>query len=207
MRTLAAMTDSVFQQLEGGWMSDDTRLSYDLVRDKILRVRAELIGKVFASRIGILPDSLYQRCCIELTCIEQCSSGLYRLSGKVPGLLGLIGDRSIRFVGTVEGKSFERRRTSGKRYELYQPLATINTSYRITGDDIELYDAPLGLGIAVVEAILADPSTCPPCVDDDQLIVPLPADMLDAVEVQSLKELEQLWLMPRDKRNDSSPSK
>jgi len=204
LNTIAAITDRVFQQLEGGWMSDDTRLSYRLVRDKVLAVRADMIKEMMG--IGSLPDSLYQRCCIELSCQELCGSGVYRKVGAIPSMAD-IGGKEIRFLGTVEGKSFERRKTAGRRYELHQPFATVNPSYRITGTEVEVTDIPLGLETVVAEVILIDPALCPPCKKDDELVLPFPALLIDKLEVRALKELEQIWLMPRDKRNDASPSK
>lgn len=206
MNSLAAITDRVFQQLEGGFVSDDSRLNIDLVRDKVLSVWAKAIERKYGSWVGALPDQLYQRCCIELECAEICGSGLARLSGVIPKLFGMLGSKNLRFVGTVDGTAYERRKSSGKRFELYQPFAQVRPSYRIIGDNIELHDAPMGLGVIVVEGVFIDPAMCPPCREDDQIFLPLP-DIHDDIEIKVMQELQQIWMMRKvDTRNDAKPN-
>lgn len=206
MRSLAALTDSVFQQLEGGVSSDDSRLNLDLVRDKVLRVYAELLGDMYRQYIGTLPDDLYRRCCIQLYCVEQCGSGLYRLTGNIPAVVSILGNRGLRFVGTVDGKPFEQRKTSGVRYEQYQPYAITNPSYRIISDKIELLDAPMGLDTIVVEGIFIDPASCPDCKGDEEVFLG-GTDLQNKIEVKALKELQQIWMMRKiDIRNDAVPN-
>lgn len=207
-RSLAAMTDSVYTQMEGGWVTDDSRLPRDLVRDKVLKISWEAIGKHFASRIGRLPSVLYQQCCIDVSCENICDSPATRLVGTLPGIMGMLGDRSLRYVGTVEGRSFSPT-TTRIPYENYQPFAGKPTpSYRITGNSIEVINAPMGLGRIMIEGIFADPTVCDLCLTDEQYIIPLPPELLDGVEVQALKELTQWWkqFARVDKRNDSVPN-
>ena len=206
MNTLAAITDRVFQQLEGGISSDDSRLNIDLIRDKVLSIYASLVTKIYASYIGMLPDGLYQRCCIEIACTDLCGSGAKRLMGKIPKLMQTIGTKNLRFVGTAEGIPYERKKNAGPRYELYQKYAVKRPSYRMIGEDIELFDTPMGLEVIVVEGIFVDPSTCPPCVPDDELILPMP-DLHAQIEVQAMKDLQQVWMQRRiDVRNDAKPN-
>lgn len=208
IRSLAAMTDSVIQQMEGGFSTDDSRLNYDLVRDKILRVSWEQIAKYYGKWVGQLPDVLYQRCCIDLACQEVCGSGVYRKTGQLPGMMGLVNGREIRFVGTVQGKPFERTTRRGKRWELYQPFSgKASPSYRIVGETLEVIDAPLGLEVVEVEGIFTDPTACKLCVEDDQFILPLSGELLNTVEVQVMKELAQVWMQRTiDKANNATPN-
>jgi len=208
MRSLAALTDSVYQQLEGGFATDDSRLNYDLVRDKVLRVSWEQIAKYYGKWIGQLPDVLYQRCCIDLACHEVCGSGVYRKTGGLPGMMGLINGKEIRFVGTVEGRPFERVKSRGKRWEMYQPFAgKTSPSYRIVGEEIEVIDAPLGLEVIEVEGIFTDPTKCKLCLTDDKFVLPLSGELLNSVEIQVMKELQQVWMQRMiDKRNDATPN-
>lgn len=206
MNTLAAITDRIFQQLEGGISSDDSRLNVDLIRDKVLSVYGSLIAKLYASYIGTLPDGLYQRCCVDIACTDLCSSGVSRLQGTIPKLMQTVGNKNIRFIGTVDGTPYERRKSAGIRYELFQKHSVTRPSYRMIGDVIELFDTPMGLEVIVVEGIFIDPSTCPPCVPDDQLVLPMP-DLHAQIEVQVMKDLQQVWMQRRiDMRNDAKPN-
>lgn len=203
MNSLAAITDRVWQQVEGGIASDDSRLNYDLVRDKVLSVWAKAIERRYSQYIGALPDELYQRCCIELACAEICGSGLARLSGTIPNLFGTLGNKNLRFVGTVDGVAYERRKSSGLDYTQFQPFAQKRPTYRITGSTIELNNAPMGLGLIVVEGIFIDPAQCPPCKTDEEIFLPLP-DIHDDIEIKVMQELQQTWLLRKvDTRNDA----
>ena len=203
-QSLDAVTSRLMNDLEQVY--DDARLNKRLVRDKVLVARANILSKYLARQLGSIDGSYYNQCCFTVSCQPVCPGApVTVLRGKIPAILGQLGKRAIKYLGTADGKTpFERRDESYTEMESYVPNSCGKTDpyYNLIGDKVDVFDPPTtNTTILMIRAVFADPYACG-CPGDDIFV---PADHIDEIEQQIKIDLSTFLLQRRiDKMNNSN---
>jgi hypothetical protein len=107
--SLHAISSRIWEEIQGGWIYDDERINLKLIRDKVNVARAKIMGEHFRKRLYV-DTSYYQQCCLDVLCEQVCKSPHKEFIVKLPQLIGTVGRKNIKFLGTVDRKvSFENR--------------------------------------------------------------------------------------------------
>lgn len=104
---LEYIASRVQKKVEGGIVTDDSRIDLDVVKDHVHEARAELLGLMKKTMLQ-LPSVYYQRIsCLEVKCEEiVCDgfgSGVYQHYIEIPSIIGAWGKRSIKSVTNATG--------------------------------------------------------------------------------------------------------
>lgn len=185
---------------------DDPRLNKRLVRDKVLVARASVLAKYLMRNIGKIDGSYYNKCCFDVKCEPVCPGApINVLRGKIPAILGTLGTRAIKYIGTVDGKvSFERKDEQLTDLVDYVPYGCSkkNPYYVLTGNKVDVFDVPTdNTTILMITAVFADPFACG-CPEDEIFV---PADHIDEIEQQIKIDLSTFLMQRRiDKMNNTN---
>jgi hypothetical protein len=185
---------------------DDARLNKRLVRDKVLVARANILSKYLSKQLGSIDGSYYNQCCFEVSCQPVCPGApVTVLRGTIPAVLGQLGKRAIKYLGTVDGKTpFERRDESYTDMKSYVPMGCGGKDpyYNLTGAKVDVFDPPTdNTTNLMIRAVFADPFACG-CPEDDIFV---PADHIDEIEQQIKIDLSTFLMQRRiDKMNNAN---
>lgn len=205
--SIKATVSRIWNEIEGGWIYDDSRLNRTLVRDKVLVIRAELLGQLFKTTLGQMPLIYYQSCCFDIHCEPFCAgSPLTVWRGKIPSTIGMGGKAAIRYLGTVDfQQAFEQRFVVSANkgdYSLFGTYSQPQPYYLLEGNQVTVYDAPAGVTKLVVQLVAANPFECPECEEEN---VYVPADHLQEIEKRVKLDLSGFLIQRKiDKRNNTN---
>lgn len=188
---------------------DDSRLNKRLIRSKVLVARAGILSKYLRQQLGTIPGQYYNECCFEVKCEPVCPGApinVYR--GKIPAILGQLGKKGIKYLGTVDGKHpFEQKDSSSEDKSDYTKSLGFTCStnapyYVLTGNKATVYDRPtIDNSILLIKGIFEDPYACG-CPEDEIFI---PADHIDEIEQQIKYDLSSYLLQRKiDKMNNAN---
>jgi len=183
---------------------DDSRLNKRLVRDKILVARSNILSKYLVRSIGNIDGSYFNTCCFEVQCEPVCKGApITVLRGKIPAVLGQLGKRGIKYLGTVDGKTpFERRDEAYSEMESYVPVGCgkKDAYYNLVGNKASVYNTPTdNTSMLMITAVFADPLACG-CEEEEVFV---PADHIDEIEQQIKIDLSTFLMQRRiDKMNN-----
>ena len=202
-RSLQAVTSRILNDLEGEY--DDTRINNKLLRDKVLVARASVIMKNYAQYPGTLPGQLYNKCCFEVACEPICPGApVTVVRGKIPSVLSSLGRHAIRYLGSVDGVSFEWKASASKQRKSYVFIGDKKEKpyFVLTGDHVEVYNRPTdNMSKFIIYGVFSDPTACE-CKDDEIFV---PEDMIDQIEQQVKYDLASFLLQRRmDKMNNTN---
>lgn len=105
---LEYIASRIQKKVEGGIVTDDSRIDLDVIKDHIHEARAEILGLMKKQTLH-LPNVYYQKIsCLEVKCEEivcdGIGSGVYQYYVDMPSsLIGAWGKRSIKRVSNVDG--------------------------------------------------------------------------------------------------------
>ena len=203
-QSLEAVTSRLMNDLIAVY--DDTRLNRKMVRDKILVARANILSKYLRQHLGSIPGQYYNQCCFDVKCEPVCAGApINVIRGKIPALLGQLGKRSLKYLGTIDGKSpFEWRDEASTEFESYAQFGCDkkNPYFVLVGQKAEVYDLPtVDTKILMVRGVFEDPFVCG-CPEDEIFV---PADHIDEIE-QHIKVDLATYLIQRkiDKMNNTN---
>lgn len=211
--SINAIASRIFNEIEGGWIYDNSRINIRMLEDKVHATRAKLLGERYGKKIGAIPGQYYALCCIDFVCVDACDnpeSGVKILRATIPPLIGSIGRKAIRYIGTVDRKtSFEWRSSyEANDYTSFLPFASTRKDpyVLITGDKADLYNPPTyNLKKAVIIGIFGDPTACGDCEDKDKRYN-IPEDHISDIEKYVKADIAGLLLQRRvDKINNANP--
>jgi hypothetical protein len=203
--SLEAVTSRIWHELEGGWIYDDSRFHREIVRDKVLTARADLLAEYFAKG-GVIHPQHYSECCFDIECRNVCDSPIQEQTIPAPPIIGgLLAFRSIKYLGSADRRiPFEQR----------QSFQDVGGSYLLSGtppkrpyfvhlqNRFHLYDVPAGMTTVRLVAIFANPLECN-CSESDIFV---PVDYLDKIEKKVKLDLSGFLLQRKiDKRNNAVP--
>lgn len=205
-QSLDATTWRIIEDLEGVY--DDSRIGYDVVRDKVLVARASVLMKNFARYPGNLPPQLYNVCCFEVACEPVCPGApIEVVRGHLPSApLATLGKRAISYLGSADyAHAFEWRDepiTIKRSYVMFGSERKESPYYVMTGDSVEVYNRPTeNMTNFIIRAIFADPHACE-CPDDKIFV---PQDLIDQIEQQVKYDIASIKLQRKmDKMNNTN---
>ena len=203
--SLAATVSRIWNEIEGGYIYDDSRLNPTLIRGKVLVERAKLLTTLYMSYPFAIPDLYYQRCCFDIVCKQVCDSPMVETVATIPNIIGALGARSIKYVGGADGKSpYERTNGFGNTgsYSIFAKKK--KASYHILGHNTAIFEnLPEGVKKGMIIGLFADPFACE-CLEDENSIY-IPADHVSDIEKAVKLELSGFLLQRKiDKRNNAN---
>lgn len=198
---LDAVVSRIWNELDGGWLFDDSRLSPILIRDKVLVERAKLINDMFMSWPGPLPMQYFNECCLEIECKQVCDSPVSSEVAMLPSQI--ITHRGIRYVGSPDYmKPFSKAQSFAQNDENYllAPAKKKDPTYIEGQDKLTFFDLPVGTNKILVIALWSDPLACG--CKDDQIFIP--SEKISELEKMVKLELSGFLLQRKvDKRNNT----
>lgn len=198
---LDAVVSRIWNELDGGWLFDDSRLSPILIRDKVLVERAKMLNDLYLSWAGPLPMQYYNECCLDIECLPVCDSPVSSEVAMLPSQI--ISSNGIRYIGSPDySRSFSRSQTITQKQESYllAPAKKKDATYILGQDKITFFDLPAGITKVLVVALWADPLACK--CKDDQIFIP--AEKISDLEKAVKLELSGFLLQRKvDKRNNT----
>lgn len=207
-QSLKAVTSSIWNDMEGGLGTDDTRINQRMVRDRVLKKRANLLGRLLSRYIGNIPGGYFNTCCLPLSCEEVCPGSKERVwRVQLPPLVGQLGKRSVRYLGTVDGKqSFEwldEPPTDNRASYVPFDITANQPSYVVYGTTAELFNKPTRtLKMLRFVGVIADPFFCNKCEDD----IMIPIDHISDIEKEVKLDLANFLVQRKvDKMNNNNP--
>jgi hypothetical protein len=190
---------------------DDTRLNKRLVTGKVMVARANVLSKYLRQHLGTIPGQYYNECCFDVKCEPICPGApilVYR--GTIPNILGQLGRKGIKYLGTIDGKNnFDWRDETSNNFLDYSTFVltrpaegTKNPWFTLTGNKVTVYDRPTDdMTTFYIRGIFSDPFACN-CPTDSIFI---PEDHIDEVEQQIKIDLSTFLMQRRiDKYNNAN---
>jgi hypothetical protein len=107
-QNLEFIASRIQKKLDGGVVTDDSRIDLDIIKDEVHKARAELIG-LMAQKSLRLPHVYFQKIsCLKVVCEELvCDgipSGVFQNYVNLPSsLIGAWGKKSLLAVGNIDG--------------------------------------------------------------------------------------------------------
>jgi len=204
--SLHAISSRIWEEIQGGWIYDDERINIKLIKDKVHVARAKVIGEYFRKRIYI-DTSYYQQCCLDVICQSVCDSPHKEYVVKLPQLIGTVGRRNIKFLGTVDRQlSFENKDTFID-YTTSIPFSGDASPYFTRVDNFAILNnlpTPNPKKLLLV-ALLSDPLDCGDCDEDSPYPIP-GGEFLSDIERQVMMDLSGFLVQRRiDKVHNANP--
>lgn len=185
---------------------DDTRLNREMLRDKILVGRANVLSKYLRQHLGTIPGQYYNECCFDVVCESICEGSPTKVfRGKIPALLAQVGKKAIKYLGTEDGKTpFEWRDSAIEVGEDYSVIGCKKKDpfFILTGRKATVYNRPTNdMTKFYIKGIFSDPFACG-CPDEDIFV---PEDHIDEIEQQIKIDLSTFLYQRRiDKMNNAN---
>lgn len=204
--SLHAISSRIWEEVQGGWIYDDERINLKLIQDKIHVARAKLMGEYFRKKLYI-DSSYYQECCITIDCDAVCDSPYTEYVAELPQLIGTVGRRNIKYLGTVDRKiSFENRDTFDD-FASAVPFNGGKQPYFVrVGNKAIIKNLPTpNIKKVLLVALLSNPLECDDCKLDSAYPVP-GGEFISDIEKLVMSELAALLLQRRvDKYHNANP--
>lgn len=195
-KSLKKIVWSVIEQLTNYNPTDDIPWKEEWLQDQAHVFRSALI-KEQLDNTNNLDESYYQNVscleikCRNITCLsgsETIDSGVVENYIEIPKLVGGIGLRDIKYLGTVDYKvPFIRKNLFGYNTsdgDLYNRTKTV---YTVVGNEIILKNLPQkGTKYVGFIAILDNPTTA--CDWNDEKEYPIPNFLIQKLELLMLKQ-------------------
>lgn len=205
--SLFAISSRIWEEVQGGWIYDDERINLKLIQDKVHVARAKLMGEFFRKRLYI-DTSYYQECCLDIKCENVCDSPHKEYVVELPQLIGTVGRKNIKFLGTVDRNiSFENRDTFDD-YTSSVPFSGKPQPFFVrVGNKAVLNNLPTpNIKKLLFVALLSNPLDCNECKLDTPYPVP-GGEFLADIEKLVMSDLAGLLLQRRvDKIHNANPN-
>lgn len=208
-----AIASRIQKRLDAGFVTDEGRVSLNLIRDEVHKVRAWYMGELMKMRWSI-PEQYYQRvCCLKVECEEvECEgekSGEVNLKVKLPALVGKVGRHAIRFLGSSDGSLSFTWKSSNSTFSAYFPFGGKSKEpwFSLAGSYAILHNSPTpNLAYLCVNGLFSNPLD--PLIIDcaDREKYPICGDDLQVIEDQVVKNLSIIYSRPPDLHNDATPT-
>jgi hypothetical protein len=207
-QNLEFIASRIQKKLEGGVVTDDSRIDLDIIKDEIHKARAEWLG-LMAQKSLSLPSVYFQKIsclkviCEELSC-DDIPSGMFQTYVNLPSsLIGAWGKRSLRVVENIDGSiKFDWARTNyalpygGKKKGTYD----VENNSKLIFKNLSC-----PLAYVFIEGLFSDPfqainaSGCPNWDSE----YPIPADDLGRIEDIVFKRMSPQKQYRHDTKNDA----
>ncbi len=205
--SLSAVVSRVWNELNTGYTTDDSRFNTSIIQDEILAVRAKLIAERF--KIEPIPAIYNQRCCVDLACRPVCNSPVSEWTADIPDLLGTLGIKGLSYVGSPDGdkkieyKPYQVVNTKNSSYLPYPKNKVDNPFFTVVGNELTVFNKPTGLTKLMLIGVFANPYHCNCDIEGEMII---PADHITDLVKGVIFSLSGYILDKKlDKRNDTNP--
>lgn len=210
-KSLSKIVYSIIEQCSHRVVSDDSRLDFEFIADKVHDVRLLLLKEDWAAKRKV-DDGFFKRsCCFEIKCgspncegnklsdIEYHYVSLPKISTAVNG--------TIRYAGTVmdnQSESFEISILSNSQWKVrganpYIPKKPIGTL--INNSTLVLENIPEGMKYICVDAVWENPIIN--CETDNNADYPIPGDLIHKLEIVTIQHVLSANLVGADVINNA----
>lgn len=197
---LNKMIYQVWEELEGLHITDDTKFTYDFIKDKLIVWNNTLINETHNAKL--LLDGFYM--IMNGNEVEKVDdtqvldgitftkdAGYWRVTP--PKLVNTVGWNEIIYFGTTDlNMNFMRRSINGLKYHDYSRWHISTPSYARAGDTIVLRSIPTtGFKFATLVGIPVDPTSVSgwSATDEQEFPTPSPAKLMMLVKKDILSTL------------------
>jgi len=212
-KSLLKIIWSVIEQLQNYVVTDDEPWDEEFLIDMANGFRSALI-KEQIEQTKMISDSCYQTVsCLEIKCrdLDCTSNGVVIPSGdkeyyiEIPRLIGGIGWKDIRFLGTHDYKTqFSRKNIFGFNTSDGDIYGRSGCVYTVVGNEVKIKNLPTkGMKYVGLIGLLDNPMTA--CDWDDDNEYPLPNFMVQKLETLMLKQVLAVSGVKRDYNNNNLP--
>lgn len=215
-KSLDAIASRVAEQVNGGVTTNISRVKMTVVRDQVHKARAHRLKEIGRQKLFKIPRQYYQKIkCVPVVCTpiicDGEDTGAKELRAVIPSLIGELGRRSLRYIGTMDRKTeFDYRNTNGEDFSEYFPLIqAVNNPYAIleNNNTLILYNPPTpNLEFICVELITDNPEHEIIANDCEEYgDYPIPGDELLVIEDYAFKECMKIKVNAFDLQQDTAP--
>lgn len=208
---ITAMMGRVQKRVASGLVTDEERVSLTVIRDELHKARAFRLGELFRERFSIPAQYYHRICCLEVQCRKEVcdgeESGHTEMAVAIPELIGRVGQKAIRFIGSKGGDLSFVLRSSVNDYSKHFPFANARKSpyaYLENNSTLILKNSPVpNLTYICVEALFGNPDHPLITGCDKSGNYPLPPDELQVVEELVYKSVLEFYRKRQDVVNDA----
>lgn len=204
--SLDAISSRIWEEIQGGWIYDDERVNLKLIRDKVHVARAKVVGEAFRKSL-YLQSSFYQECCLDVTCERVCDSPHKEYRVELPQLIGSVGKKNIKYLGTVDRKIAFENRDSFTDNTADIPFNGGAKPFFVVVDNhavLQNMPTPNPKKLLLV-ALLSNPLECDECVVDGPYPVP-GGEFISTIERHVMMDLSGFLVQRRiDKVHNANP--
>lgn len=204
--SIDAVVSRIWNEIEGGYVIDDSRINIELVKDKVWVARANLLNEMYFSRNIAVPSMYYQECCFDIECVSVCSPFVKELEATIPALANGSAEKAIKFVGSDDLKMYFGYTQSIMQTANYTLVnaGRMNPTFTVLNmNRLRFKNVPPGMKKGRINAVFSNPFACK-CEDATSDIV-IGSDMLQKLEATVKLELGNFILNRKiDKRNNTS---
>lgn len=204
-------------RLSGGVVTDENRYPIDLCIDAVHAARAFYLGERLKERFHV-PVEYYQEICLPIECKEIMygtkGSGVNETFVTIPNLVGGLGKKAIRFIGSIAGgESFDLNLNGTldclDAHPFVPKSSTPRASYfpgKLTLDNLPT----AGMEYLKIQAVFANPSHKlieKAMLDKPKANYPLTADDAQIVEDLVVRRFfDSILRVKPDLSNDAVPN-
>ena len=204
--TLDAIASRIWEEIMGGWIVDDGRFNIILIKDKVHVARAKIVAEHLRNRIYI-DASYYQECCLDVICRSVCDSPHKEYVVELPQMIGTVGRKNIKYLGTVDRKNSFENRDSFEDYTANLPFSGKPSPFFVRIDSFAVLKnlpTPNPKKLIVV-GLFSNPFECDDCTEDSKYPVP-GGEMLEDIHRRVMMDLSQFLVQRRvDKIHNANP--